>query len=119
MGSVRLGFVGTRGHFRAVLAEVAEMPFIEIAGVCDGGDSAAAIVEWCGQNGRAIPRKFETVEAMLDGAKPQAVVVCGPFELHAAMCVAAIERGVHVLTEKPAALNFEELARLREICSKD
>jgi predicted dehydrogenase len=41
-------------------------------------------------------------------------VVCGPFERHAEMCNDAIDRGIHVLTEKPAALTFAQLKQLRE-----
>jgi predicted dehydrogenase len=45
------------------------------------------------------------------------VVVLGPFESHTAMCVDAIERGIHVLSEKPAALTFEQLDLLRKACA--
>jgi predicted dehydrogenase len=51
--------------------------------------------------------------AMLEDTRPDAVVVCGPIELHAEMCVEAIGRGAHVLVEKPSALTFGELTRLR------
>ena len=34
------------------------------------------------------------------------------------MCIDAIERGVHVLTEKPAALTLDDLARLRDACAR-
>jgi len=34
------------------------------------------------------------------------------------MCIDAIERGIHVLTEKPAALTFDELSRLAETSAR-
>jgi predicted dehydrogenase len=55
---------------------------------------------------------------MLERANPQTVIVCDVFEAHARMCIDAIERGVHVLTEKPAALTFEELSRLKDACAR-
>src|SRR5438093_2838580 len=54
---------------------------------------------------------------MLDRAKPDMVVVCGPFEMHATMCVDAIERGIHVLSEKCVALTAQDLDRLRKACA--
>jgi predicted dehydrogenase len=72
---------------------------------------------WCHSHG-FTPIVGVDYRAMLDRAKPDIAVVSGPFELHAAMCAEAIERGIHVLTEKPAALTFEELERLRETCGK-
>lgn len=54
---------------------------------------------------------------MLEEARPTALVVCGPFELHATMCLQAIRRGIHVLTEKCAALTLDDLAKLSETCA--
>jgi predicted dehydrogenase len=34
------------------------------------------------------------------------------------MCIDAMERGIHVLTEKPAALTLDELARLQDACAR-
>jgi predicted dehydrogenase len=50
---------------------------------------------------------------MLDQQEPDNVVVCGPFELHAQMCIDAFERGMHVFCEKPVALNWEEFDALK------
>jgi predicted dehydrogenase len=45
---------------------------------------------------------------MLDKAELDAVVVCTPHDLHAAPTIAALERGLHVLVEKPMALKSED-----------
>ncbi|HRK32931.1 MAG TPA: Gfo/Idh/MocA family oxidoreductase, partial [Tepidisphaeraceae bacterium] len=77
------------------------------------GDSTAAITEWCGKNDRA-PTMFDNWREMLDAVKPDAAVVCGPFELHAEMISAAMQRGIHVFAEKPCALTFDDLAAIRQ-----
>jgi predicted dehydrogenase len=45
---------------------------------------------------------------MLDSAELDAVLVCTPPGLHAEPTVQALERGLHVLVEKPMALGFAE-----------
>lgn len=109
--------IGTRGHFRTVLRELEAMPSLRVTALCDGGDSVAAIAAWCTEHGHT-PRTFDDHRAMLDRAAPHIVVVCGPFEAHAAQCIDAIERGVHVITEKPAALTLPELERLTDACAR-
>src|SRR5262245_29516682 len=111
--------IGSRGHFARVLAELGEIESARIVVVCDGGDSAEPLVRWCEQQGHAPARFGDDHSAMLQEVQPDAVVVCGPFERHAAMCRDAIYRGVHVLTEKPATLTWEEFERLRDACARN
>jgi len=113
-----VGMIGSRGHYRNVLRELETTPGTLVVGLADGGDSIAPIAEWCREH-RHTPETFPDHRAMLDRAKPNMVVVCGPFESHAAMCIDAIERGVHVLTEKPAALTLDDLDRLRAACDRN
>ena len=51
---------------------------------------------------------------MLDTVKPDAVHICTPHYLHAPMCIAAMERDIHVLCEKPLCISLEQLKELRE-----
>lgn len=108
---------GTRGHYAATLAEIAEIPQVQVVAVCPASDPVDPLVRWCAERGHAA-RVYDDYSGMLDAARPDMVVVCGPFESHAAMCVAAIERGIHVITEKPAAIDFEQLALLRDACGR-
>jgi predicted dehydrogenase len=110
-----IGIIGTRGHYGRVLTELAEMPDVRVSAICDGGDTAEPLAEWCRAHNHDTQR-FADHRQMLNRARPDAVVVCGPFELHATMCIDAIQLGVPVLTEKPAALTFEDLDKLRAAC---
>ncbi|MBQ8431313.1 MAG: Gfo/Idh/MocA family oxidoreductase [Clostridia bacterium] len=49
---------------------------------------------------------------LLDAERPDAVHICTPHYLHAEMTVAALERGIHVLCEKPMAISHEQLDRV-------
>lgn len=111
-----LAIIGTRGHHAMVLRNLP--PENQLIAASPGGDSISAVLDWCSKSSRTHPKVFEDWRAMLDEAKPTALIVCGPFETHVQMCIAAIERGIHVLTEKPAALTMDELSQLRAACEK-
>lgn len=118
MPTRRIAFIGSRGHWDKVVREVAGIDSLEVVALCDGGDSAAPLAKWWAQNGRTPPVESDHRQ-MLDRVRPDIVVVCGPFESHATMCIDAIDRGIHVLTEKPAALTFDDLDRLRAACQRN
>lgn len=66
---------------------------------------------------------FTDYEAMLDSGTVDAVIICTPHGMHAVMAVQAIERGLHILIEKPIGTNvgetlsiLEQLNRHREVC---
>lgn len=114
----RLAFIGVRGHQGVVLRTLPRTPAVRVVGLCDGGaEPIDTLVEWCASNGHQ-PQVYQDHRRMLDDARPHAVVICGPFEQHASMAIDAIGRGIHVLTEKPAALTFDDLERLRAACDE-
>jgi predicted dehydrogenase len=110
--------IGTRGHQNTVLRELPNLPDVRVVGVAHGGsgDTCDPLVAWCRQNGHDAADFGDRWLAMLDELRPDAVVVAGPFELHATMCAAAVERGIHVLTEKTAALTHADLDALAAAC---
>lgn len=57
---------------------------------------------------------YTDYEKMLDEVRPDIVHVCTPHDLHASMTVAALDRGIHVLCEKPLAVSEEQLRAILE-----
>ena len=55
-----------------------------------------------------VSRRFNSVEEGLDRSEAQAVVVALPEMEHKRAIVSALEHGLHVLTEKPLAMNMAE-----------
>ena len=55
---------------------------------------------------------FKDYEAMLDEAKPHAVIIATPSPLHASMVRIALARGLHVFCEKPFCISANESADL-------
>jgi predicted dehydrogenase len=65
-----------------------------------------------------ISRQYETVEAMLKDGSVDALVVSTPNYLHARQTIAALNAGVHVLVEKPMAMNAPEAEQMCEASEK-
>ncbi len=96
-----LGFFG-----RNWLREIVACPECEVAGVVAKHPDLLATV---GEEFRVPPsRRFPTIEEGLEGSGAQAVVVALPEMVHKTAIVAALERGLHVLTEKPLAMDMIE-----------
>ena len=105
---MRVSVVGcgmiSRNHLRVLRS----IKSIEISSVVDikkdRADTAAA------KYGCKAYYDFET---MLNEDKPDSIHICTPHYLHVPMAVAALEKGIHVLCEKPCAITEEGLAVLR------
>ncbi|WP_022882812.1 Gfo/Idh/MocA family protein [Gryllotalpicola ginsengisoli] len=105
-GPVRVGIVGTGGiaqvHARA-LNSLGDR--VVIAGACDIDESRVRAFqqEW------GVEEGFGGIEELLDGVELDLVHLCSPPGLHKEQALAALGRGVHVLSEKPPALSLAEL----------
>jgi predicted dehydrogenase len=103
---LRVGLVGVpRGY--ALLPAFLAQPGVEVVAVCDRMQEAAA---WLAGQCAASP--FADYESMLEAAGVDAVFIGTPMPLHASMSIAALDRGVHVLSEVPAAVSVDECRAL-------
>jgi myo-inositol 2-dehydrogenase/D-chiro-inositol 1-dehydrogenase len=97
LGIIGAGYMGAL-HARNLMADER----IQIIGVTDvAPDKAKALAELC--QGRA----FASTEALLD-AGVEAVYVCTPNTLHTEAVLAALQRHVHVFSEKPMATTLSD-----------
>jgi predicted dehydrogenase len=55
-----------------------------------------------------VEQWFDDYDRLLEEVRPDGVIVATPHSLHAAPALAALERGIHVLNEKPMATSFED-----------
>ena len=61
---------------------------------------------------------YTDYEEMLDKEEPEIVSVCTPSGLHPQHGIAAAQRGLHVIVEKPMAITLEAADRLIQACDK-
>ena len=102
--TTRLAFAGT-GHISRVHAAAAlSIPDIALAAVVNHRPESRA--DFASQFG--IERQYDTVDSMLADGGVDALVVSTPNALHAPQSIAALTAGLHVMVEKPMALNAAE-----------
>ncbi len=111
VGIVGIGNMGT-SHLRNYKAE--KMPEIEITAVCD---IKAARLEWAEKEFPEIAR-FESYDEMLDSGLCDAMLIAVPHYDHPPMAIKALEKGLHVMTEKPAGVYTKQVREMNEAAAK-
>jgi predicted dehydrogenase len=113
--TLRVGVVGA-----GAITQVAHLPVlrklkgVEVAGVCDSDFPKA----------RALADRFQVKDAFDDIAELvghsqlDAVVICTPNHLHEGHVLAALRAGLHVLVEKPLAINTAGAQRIVRAAEK-
>lgn len=81
----------------------------DITALCDIIPEAAESIREQFAPGSAI---YTDYIEMLECEKPDVVHVCTPHYLHAEMVIAALERGINVLCEKPLCIKREDIGRI-------
>lgn len=108
----RWGVIGTGGISHQVISDFALVEVAEVAAVCSRdavrGDAFAE------QYG--IPERYTDVERML-ASGIDAVYLATPHITHFDLAATAIRAGVHVLCEKPLAMNAREVRELTALAA--
>ena len=114
MEIVRLGIVGLGGmglhHFKSMDGVAGA----RVTAVCDTHPERMKLALDKSQGLRA----FDEWEKMLGSGTVDAVLIATPHYLHPPISIAAIERGIHVLTEKPVAVTVGAAAQVSQTASR-
>ena len=112
--SLKIAFTGA-GYIANIHAQAAQnQPDVElVAVVARFSDKSEAFAEKFG-----IRCCYTSVEQLLDEGGADALVIGTPNFLHEPQSIAALERGVHVLVEKPMAMNATEAEQICEAAEK-
>ncbi len=107
--TANIAFIGGGSHAtQGLLPNVAHIPEFRLAAVCDlDADRAADVARRFG-----APRSFADVERMLDEARPDGCCICGPGEMHHAVGLQVLRRGIPVFMEKPPGHTLEDAREL-------
>lgn len=113
MRALRLGIVGA-GRIAAAYAEVVgACPQVAVVGVVDVDLQAGSAMA-----SRLGAPFFASCSGLVDKAKPEAVIVCTPPATHSEIAVHMLERGVHVMCEKPLAVSSSEAQRMLSVAEQ-
>lgn len=105
---IKAALIGTGQIARQHLSCLRELPDVAVAGVCD---LSPAMAESAAER-FDVPAWYTDARRMLDEVRPDVVHVTTPPTSHFALAMAAIDAGAHVIVEKPATVDFDELETL-------
>src|SRR5690554_6769612 len=111
---LNVGIVGACGRGASFKTACDAVAGVRIHAVCDKnaeGLSAAAARLGAGE-------QYENFDDMLNASELDAVILGTPMPLHVPQAIAALERGLHVLSEVPAGVSVEECHRLVNVCHR-
>ncbi|MCL2701536.1 MAG: Gfo/Idh/MocA family oxidoreductase [Phycisphaerae bacterium] len=114
-GNVRIGFVGCGTHSTHNLYPMLKYAACELVATCDRDESLAQ------RNAAVYGAKaaYTDYRRMMDQETLDAVMVCGPFDLHYAAGCEAMSRGLPVWVEKPPAPDLASTLKMVEIANKN
>ena len=104
---VKLGIVGLGNMGKIHVRHVMDLPNTELIAICDTNDRKLQAAE----AGSGVA-PFHDYRQMLDSAALDGVIIATPHYDHPDMSIAAFERGIHVLVEKPIAVHVNEAQRM-------
>jgi predicted dehydrogenase len=110
MSRLRVVVLGAGFFGRNWLRELAACPECEVAGLVAKHPALLAAVG--AEFGVPEARRFATIEDGLDRAQADAAIVALPEMVHKDAILLALERRLHVLTEKPLAMTMAEAAEV-------
>ncbi|NWG34216.1 MAG: Gfo/Idh/MocA family oxidoreductase, partial [Chloroflexi bacterium] len=110
---MKIAFAGT-GYINKIHAQAAKNLGLDLTAVVN--HKADSMAEFGKRFG--IVRQYQSVEALLKEGGVDALVVSTPNYLHAPQTIAALKAGVHVMVEKPMAMNAAEAEQMNEAAEK-
>ena len=112
MEKVRIGLIGCGRISKNHLDAVSQIPEAEFVAVCDTVPEKAKQVA----EERGITKVYDDHHEMLAKEELDLVSICTPSGMHPEHGVDVANAGVHVLTEKPMAINIAAADRLIKAC---
>ena len=112
--------------FRVAVIGCGEIAANHVAAILASGNKICALCDVDPAQAEKLVKRMELSDVpfytdyrtLLDEQKPDAIHVCTPHDLHAPISIAALERNVHVLCEKPLCISLEQPEELRVAMSK-
>lgn len=114
MKPIKLGMVGSGDISNRFFEQAAKLEQVEFTATCarrlENAEKKAKMYN--------VPRWYDDYHKMMDTEELDAVVVTTPHSVHAEVVLAALERGLHVLNEKPMATRFEDCRSMVELAEE-
>jgi len=112
--TMKAGIIGCGKIFPMHAVSIKKQPLVQLAAVCDSNGELAE------KTGKQYGCSYYTdYQEMIAKEKLDTVHICTPHYLHAEMAIYALEHGIHVLTEKPMAIELKDAKQMEEAAEKN
>ena len=113
---VRLAIIGFDGHPGEITGPLPQLPDVEVVAICDADPRALARAA---KNPRlAGAKQYSTYKEMLASTQADLVAVCNNNGERAGAVLAAVDRGLNVIAEKPLAITRSDYNRVKAAVQK-
>lgn len=114
--SLKVGVIGlVHTHVHWILGRE-KRGDIEIVGIVEPNKDLAS--QYARQHGYSMDIVYDTMEEMIDHAKPEAVTAFNTIYGHLEVVEYCAPKGIHVMVEKPLAVNWEHARKMIELAKK-
>ena len=111
---MKVAIAGLRGHYSTLLDGLARMPDLELVAVCDSDETAlAGVKDWKCATDRT--RTYTSWEEMLEAEEIDILGEAGIDSDRHKVVLAALQRGIHCIAEKPMVNALPDLADVTRV----
>jgi len=115
---VKLGIIGFDGHPAEVLGQLRQLPDMELVAYAVDGTDPATLTSSRKNAFVQKAKSYDDYSTMLAQETLDLVAVCNNDGRRAGAILACAAKGLHVIAEKPLALNRHDLAAIKKAYSK-
>lgn len=105
-GEIRIGMIGMGGFMNVHSEALGKIPEVKVVAVCDP-ESANRAAHKQRHAHLAAAAEYDDYKAMLRSEKLDAVVIASPHTVHFEQIMASLDKGLHVLVEKPMVCRID------------
>ena len=117
MENVKIGIIGigNMGSSHSLYLNNGEVPGAVVTAVCDQNPER---LKWAKETLGENIQIFDNTEAFFEFGDIDAVIVATPHYDHPPLAIKALQKGVHVLVEKPVGVFTKNVRELNEVAKK-
>lgn len=117
MGLIKVGIIGigNMGSSHALQLANGEVEGATLTALCDINESR---IDWAKENVKGEINYYQQAEDLLNDKNVEAVLIATPHYDHPQIAIKAFEKGLHVLSEKPAGVFTKDVAEMNEAAKK-
>lgn len=116
MSKVRVGIIGIGGMGSSHAGYLSKGE-VDGAELVAAADTSGQRLDWVRDKYPQL-KTFDHGDALLDSGEVDAVIIATPHYFHPPYAIAAMQRGIHVMSEKPAGVYTRQVREMNEVAAQ-